>query len=100
MPRRFVKNIYTKFHENPTNGLVFDAKPQRHRQTDKNGCPQKAPISPRTGRLNQQVRYTNGAWQVAAVVLLSSFVVENFFTCKYMGSYCKIAFVVGISNSS
>jgi len=29
------------------------------------------------GRLNQQTREINGAWQVTAVLLLASFVVEN-----------------------
>jgi hypothetical protein len=31
--QRFENIFYTEFHENPTNGLVFDTKPQRHGRT-------------------------------------------------------------------
>jgi hypothetical protein len=32
IPRRFVKNVYTEFHENPANSLVFDIN---HKKTER-----------------------------------------------------------------
>lgn len=90
IPRRFVKNVYTEFHENPTNCLVFDAKPERDRQTKMvvhTGHP-----SPHTrkGRFNQQVRGRNGAWQVTAVLLLSSLVIEDILLANTWGVLVKL----------
>jgi len=89
-PRGFVKKIYTEFHENPTNCLVFDTKPLRDGRTKIVSHAEYPSPHPRKGRFNQQVRERNKAWQVTTLLLLPLFVSENILLSNIMEVLVKL----------